>query len=182
MIAVSEARTETRTNMFVMAAIRSAAAEGPVKIRNLSPGGALIEGAVLPSINERFELRRGSLGVAGTVSWRTDERAGLRFDVPVRVRDWLPQGSRKDQQMVDAMIHQVRASAPTLPAIQPAPVLVAGAPDRNQILSLIQGLEELGDELAMDPALIERLGTKLQILDRAAQLLSRLCAETHRSG
>lgn len=42
------ARIELRTNMFALATVAGKDVAGPVKIRNLSPSGALIEGALLP--------------------------------------------------------------------------------------------------------------------------------------
>jgi hypothetical protein len=41
--------------------------------------------------------------------WRSDHRAGIRFDSPVHVPDWLPRGSRSSgQQKVDQIVQDYK--------------------------------------------------------------------------
>ena len=46
----------------------------PVRIRNMSVSGALIEAATLPPAGAAVVLERGSLQVAGRISWSTGSR------------------------------------------------------------------------------------------------------------
>ena len=52
------ARTEPRTNMFVMAALVTGNSRETVKVRNMSPGGALVEGQILPQPDTQCLLHR----------------------------------------------------------------------------------------------------------------------------
>ena len=48
-----------RTNMFLMATIYAGGGSAPVKVRNLSLAGALIEGGRIPDVASEITLRRG---------------------------------------------------------------------------------------------------------------------------
>lgn len=170
-------RTEPRTNMFVMATISAASAWGPVKVRNLSPSGALIEGAVLPAAKEKVCLRRGPLRVTGEVVWCGSGQAGLRFLSRVEVKEWLPaSGNRLAQQRVDELVQQVRGEgSPCRPSVisETAELHPIGG---SQLVELATALEALGNDLAGDAGVVDRHFSKLQTLDIAAQLLRKLSA------
>lgn len=104
------ARVERRTNMFVMASLIARSASGPVRVRNLSSTGALIEGAVIPAPGERVFLRRAGATVVGEVIWSRDGRAGLRSDSRVTVADWLPRANCSAQQRVDEVVQGWKTS------------------------------------------------------------------------
>lgn len=157
--------------MFVLATISGESASGPVRIRNLSACGALIEGASLPNVGDRVELRRGSGFVCGEVVWCSDGRAGLRFDGRVEVGEWMP-GGHAGQQCVDRIVHQVKSdtippSAPILPEQD-----FALAP--MQLRKLAREIDALADELADDGTVVAKLAAKLQALDIASQVLRKL--------
>src|SRR5690606_24840920 len=61
----------------------------PVRIRNLSEGGAMIEGAALPEIGSTIVLRRLELSIMATVVWRLDHRCGVRLHGRVAVDEWI---------------------------------------------------------------------------------------------
>ena len=109
-----------RTNLLLAATVRTDFGGAPVRIRNLSEGGAMVEGAALPAVGERLTLSRAQLAVGATVAWRTGDRCGVRFDRTVSVAQWaaglkLPTG----QAEVDAMQAAVRSGAAPTPS--PAP-------------------------------------------------------------
>lgn len=174
----SEALREPRTNVFVMTAIYGEAGSTPVKVRNVSPGGALIEGAVIPPPGSRVRLCRGSLSVTAEIAWSENGRAGLHFESAVGVADWLPGGrAMRHQQCVDEMIQQVRAS-PFVPippddcrGFQPSKVTAV------ELGRLTEAIESLAEDLVGDPAVMKRHMLKLQALDLAAQTLRKLAAE-----
>ena len=44
--------------MLVLASMAAESVSGPIKIRNMSPEGALIESSALPQVGEHLSLRR----------------------------------------------------------------------------------------------------------------------------
>lgn len=172
-----EVPRKVRTNMFVMATIFAGSGSAPVRIRDLSPDGALIEGGVLPHPGSRVRLVRGDLVISGQVVWMRGARAGLHFDAIANVADWLPSARRPSQQSrVDAIVHGIPDLSFSTPkaVIEPRP----SQTDANEILRVRAMLELLGEELAGDIDVITRHGSKLQTLDLAAQLLAKLAMKT----
>jgi hypothetical protein len=168
-------RTHERTSMFVLASMAAGSASGPVKIRNMSQGGALIEGGALPRIGEHLSIRRGELIAAGQIVWCQEGKAGVRFDCEVDVMDWLPAGSRKQQQ-VEQAVHELKTGIAGI-ASAPAPRVTGNSPfDRQDLLDVAEALDALADVLAEDPRVIASHSTKLQALDIASQLLRRCTA------
>lgn len=174
-----DARREQRTSLFVMATIYSAAGSAPVKIRDMSSRGALIEGAVIPPAGTEVRICRGSLSVISQVAWSKEGRAGLLFGSTVSVSDWLPGGRRPaHQERVDRMVQEVRALG--VAAASPAAAVATGSSQVTalELTELRQAIEALADDLADDPAVLERHASKLQTLDLTAQILRKLAAES----
>jgi hypothetical protein len=174
-----EARREPRTNMFVMATIYADTGSAPVKVRNLSSSGALVEGGVLPPPGATFRLCRGSLNITGEVVWSRDGRAGLRFASGVSVADWLPRGkATAPQQRVDDIVQYAKASLiPTSISPEDCPIFETNKLSSLDMTRLRQAIESLAEDLANDPLIVERHASKLQTLDIAAQALRKLAAE-----
>jgi hypothetical protein len=167
------ARIELRTNLFVLATVAGKDVAGPVKIRNLSPSGALIEGALLPAAGERIELRRGAMIAHGNVAWCQDGRAGMRFDARVKVAEWMP-GANTQQQRVDGMVERARTGA--IPSFDLADRTAFRFPTLApaELRRLASALDGLADDLTTETGIVDRYATKLQSLDLAAQVLRRL--------
>jgi len=103
-------RVDARSNIFLVAAMTSGSASGAVRIRNMSTAGALIEGEGMPAEGAGVAIHRGTLSASGQLVWRSERRAGIRFDSPVHVADWLPRGSRSTgQQKVDQIVQDYKA-------------------------------------------------------------------------
>jgi len=51
----------------------------PVKLRNLSAEGALVEGDKLPVEGASILFRKGDLSIVGTVAWVKGRQAGISF-------------------------------------------------------------------------------------------------------
>jgi hypothetical protein len=169
-------RSESRNNLFVVAALSSTTASGPVRVRNMSPHGALIEGPVLPPEESPLRLSRGSLGVTGHIVWRRDNRAGVRFDSAVSVADWLPNGrAATGQQKVDEIVHTYKSQkatpganvVPTASRAEEAGVVACLAEIQNAITGA-------AEELASDPEVAARHLGALQAIDVATQKLEKL--------
>ena len=158
--------------MFVMAAISASNVAGPVKIRNLSPGGALIEAKALPVPGEHVMLRRGEDSISGRVVWSHDGKAGLQFEAKVLVSKWLPAG-QAGQQRVDETFQQMKDAAQGAPPAPPR-LLPSQMPESLDLRRLARAIDALADDLADDPAAIARYGTRLQALDMAGQALRKI--------
>ncbi len=173
-----EARGEPRTSLFVMATLYAGSQSSPVMVRDLSPGGALIEGGVIPASGTSIRLCRGALKIAGEVMWCRGRRAGLRFGSGLQVNDWLPgRRSLQSSQYVDEIFHQVRASPiGDMHSARQIATLQSSIPSAEELDGLIVAIESLADDLIADPELVKRHAVKLQTLDLAAQALRKLAA------
>lgn len=173
----SQARREPRTNLFAMGTIYTDGGSAPVRIRNLSPTGAMVEGGVLPKPGAQVRLRRGSLEVQAKAAWCKDGAAGLRFDSPVTVAEWLPRGrALAPQQRIDDVFHQARVGACYLTPNEPANP-TSSRLGALELMRIQQAIESLAIELASDPSVVARYATKLQVLDIAAQALGKVASD-----
>lgn len=170
-------RSESRNNLFVVAALSSASASGPVRIRNMSPHGALIEGPVLPPKGTSVRLSRGSLSVTGHIVWRRDNRAGVRFDSAISVGEWLPNGrAATGQQKVDEIVHTYKSQKAVGGAVAvPASDRASESLDvGSSLLHIRSALTAAAEELASDPFVAARHLRALQTIDVATQELDKL--------
>jgi len=170
----SEHRLESRNNIFVMATVYAGGGSTPVRVRNISRSGALIEATDLPPAGTSIRLSRGSLEVMGNIMWVDVHKAGLRFATSVRVADWLPQGKRgSGQQLVDEMVHQARLG-PAARTPQPDRSDQANLTFADELSQLRYMLERAGEDLASDSAVTTNHPAALQFIDGVAQSLARL--------
>ncbi|QIK77705.1 PilZ domain-containing protein [Sphingomonas piscis] len=75
--------------MLLAATIELGATSIPVKLRNLSEQGALIEGPRLPLEGSDVLFRRNELEVAGRIAWVSGKQAGIAFAAPLSTQDVL---------------------------------------------------------------------------------------------
>lgn len=160
--------------MFVLASMDAPAVSGPIKIRNMSLSGALVEGDALPGVGEHLRLRRGELTVSGRIAWRDAGKAGLRFEQDVEVSRWLPTAGG-GQQKVDRAFHDLKSGAAE-PAPVPAAPSAAPPTAREDALKVAEALDALADALSEDAAVVTKHASRLQSLDIASQFLRRLAA------
>lgn len=178
----AEHRLEHRSNLFVTATLYADSDSRPVKIRNMSQAGALVEGAGLPCVGSAVRLSRGSVTVPGDVVWLANGRAGLKFAGSICISDWLPSAQRNPrQQYVDEVVYQSRQGSramATSAALRPLPDQPVSS-DRVilELVNIKVSLERVAHELASDPETPARHAFSLQVLDFAVQSLTRL-AET----
>ena len=171
----ADGRNCDRSNVFVIATLYSRGGSAPVRIRNLSPCGALIEGAVLPLPGAPVRLSRGSLHVSGEVVWSADGRSGLRFHSSISVPEWLPRSNgARGQHDVDELVFKAKLGS-LAGHDMPAPV----APDKSgdlalELARLATGLTRLCNELADDDHVAARFPKNLQLIEATAQQLDRL--------
>jgi len=95
--------------MFLAAVLRAGTEQAPVKVRNMSPNGAMIETSVTPVTGSQVELIRGALIARGSVIWTSANKCGVRFSSEVSVKDWLAAPDKSQQQRVDDIVALVKA-------------------------------------------------------------------------
>jgi hypothetical protein len=98
---LSQNRRSRRATVLLSASIEVGGRSLPVKLRDLCPGGALIEGDALPVEGARVLFAREHLTVSCRVAWSHGRRAGLAFDAAIRPED---------------VMRAIRPSTPRIPA------------------------------------------------------------------
>lgn len=170
----AELRAEARTHLFLVAMLTVGAASTPVRIRNLSSSGALIEGSALPAVGAVASIRRASLFVEGVVAWRSNNQAGMAFKSNIFVSAWLPKKLSSRQCTIDEIVFETRnglEGGTDVPQIDTTPS------DRDSFLvelnSLRSDLLTLGEGLLQDVILVAT-HPDIQLLDIAIQKIDRL--------
>ena len=72
-------RKSRRSNVLMSASLELSGTSLPVKLRNLSADGALVEGDKLPVEGASLLFRKGDLSMAGHVAWVKGRQAGVSF-------------------------------------------------------------------------------------------------------
>ena len=72
-------RKARRSNVLMSASLELSGTSLPVKLRNLSADGALVEGEKLPVEGASILFRKGDLSVHGQVAWVKGRQAGVAF-------------------------------------------------------------------------------------------------------
>ena len=72
-------RKTRRSNVLMSASIELSGKSLPVKLRNLSADGALVEADTLPVEGASIMFRKGELCVQGRVAWAKTRHAGISF-------------------------------------------------------------------------------------------------------
>jgi hypothetical protein len=75
----SRKRSSRRSNVLLVAALELPDRSQPVKLRNLSEEGALVEGAGMVDEDCEIVFRRNKLRVRGRVVWVQGPYAGIKF-------------------------------------------------------------------------------------------------------
>jgi len=178
-------RNGRRANVFLAGVLHAAGGAFPVRIRNLSPEGALADGKGLPDEGNAVRLQRGPFTVAARVVWRRDKGCGLRFSAPIPVEQWISYGTASSgQQRVDAMVADARSGlashgASAVPA-QTMPLdCVQAATEMEAICEHLRGAAE---DLASEPEVVVLALDALQRLDIACAQLAGLARRLRAPG
>ena len=165
------ARVEDRKSLFVQATLHFTDGFCSIKVRNISPTGALIEAGRLPRSGTPVEIRRGGLVAMGTIIWKRAGKAGVEFLSETDVRRWLP--GTTAQGVVDNAF-QVFKGAPASAFAAPLPSSMITTADIESVAAM---LDDLADTLAGDAGVLFNYGAKLQALDISSQMLRKLASE-----
>lgn len=170
---------------MLAASISADTVSAPVRIRNLSEAGAMIDGPALPDTGSTLMLNRLELSVRATVVWNHDGRCGLCLRAPITVDDWIAgvrsvaNNASLGQLRVDQIQSAIRSGA-SLPSEAPPPPQPAGAvePIEQRIASELARvkrlLDKVGNELTEDVDVLMRHERALQTFDIAAQTIEEL--------
>jgi hypothetical protein len=174
-----DSRTDRRTSLFAAAILDAGASRFTVRIRNISPSGALIQGDALPPAGTSVMIVRGSLAASGSVRWSRDGRAGLAFTDAIRVEDWLSSCAPKTHQHgVDLIVAAIRtgvrpaASGAEMP--KPGKTIPEPVSSTAGLVAIQQIIAGIAGRLAADPAVLERHSGDIQQLDAVASILESL--------
>ena len=179
--ATPEDRRDERTHLFVIGTLYFGRASAPVRVRNLSAAGALIEGTSLPLAGTEIILRRGDLKASGIAVWVASGRAGLCFKSPVAVSSWLPTKEPSRQRHADRFVFGLKHAglaagiAGVLPVEEAKLCMPAVVPELE---SLQVELGHLADSLAKDVILVAT-HPEVQFLDEAVQRIGKIVQAIH---
>lgn len=169
---LDESRSYPRTHLFVAASLCSNNVAEPVRIRNLSPVGALIEGSGIPEPCTEVILKRGSLQAVGQIAWQVGKKGGVAFSKEVNVSDWLSSPPIPHQARIDGIVADLKSGAGPASAAHAGPAFDE-SPLLQQLLELRAGLIQLGNSLSDDAALV-MAHPEIQKLDILAQRVDQL--------
>lgn len=182
----AEHRAARRTNLMLAAEIELNGRWTPIRIRNLSETGALIEGGALPDKGSTLVLHRAPFHIGATVAWSGGARCGIHFDEPISLPQWtgkaLPPESSgfRDQRRVDA--YQAEARSAPIPPPPPVSIPAFTEETRNHLRARLADelayvrrlLDSMGDELVTEPIVVAHHSRTLQNIDLASQILAHL--------
>jgi hypothetical protein len=163
-------RSQTRSNVFLAASLVAAGASLPVRVRNLSAHGALLDGNALPLTGASVRLLRGELSAEGQVAWAAQGHAGIRFARHIDVAQWVKRLGHPGQQRVDEAIAAMRRE----PMLQ-EPAVEAPPPSLGEISEQLDGICE---RLAGSGGMTLELSEELARLDALARAMQRIAAES----
>jgi hypothetical protein len=188
----AEGRVSPRTNLLLSATAEAGGIVIPVRIRNLSETGAMLEGNGLPDAGLPLVIRRGDLQISAVVAWAAGSRRGVRFDGPTPVSEWtggkpkpLDCTGLRDQRRVDAIQADTRLGSPSPTPAEPGPAEAAAQPATfEQLDARLAGelayvqrlLESLGDALISEPIVVQRHARVLQSIDLSSQILAHVAS------
>ena len=174
----TDSREESRTHIFMAAALDSDMGSMPVHVRNMSSSGALMEAVVLPKPGTKVTLKRGSLAARGRIAWSNGRRAGISFDATIFVADWMSRVPPDHQRQVDRLMASVKQGHPHPAA--PVDDNARGMLDVFAEFAVLKAdLTALGNSLAADMIMvathpeIQLLDISLQRIDRIVTMLKR---------
>jgi hypothetical protein len=159
-------RSQGRSNVFLAASLMLGSVPLPVRVRNLSASGALLDGNSLPPAGSIIRLVRGELSTDGQIAWQDHGQAGVRFSGAINVNAWVKRTGHAGQQRIDEAIASLRSDAP--------PAVIAEPVQPPSLSRISEELDAICERLAGSPLMVVELGGELVKLDTLAQTLRQL--------
>jgi hypothetical protein len=167
-----ERRSALRESLYMAASLYHDGQPYPVKIRNISATGGLVESHVAFEPGALVQLVRGSLIVHALVIRAQNGRCGLKFSGSIDVKRWRMAPVNTEQQRIDDVVRLVKRGAVPLPVNHPddRPGDIEDlSADLKRALDLLAKLE---DRLAKDGIVVAQYSNELQNLDIAMQVIA----------
>ena len=156
-------REHLRSNVFLSAALGHGRDSRPVRIRNVSAMGALVDGKNLPNEGASVRLRRGGLCAGGEVVWQSEGQCGIRFHNCIDVEPWLTRIGHSGQCRVDNLVEALRSGNAPSGQVERAP--------GGGIEEISAELTRINEDLGNLPDLTIELAEELLRIDAVAQRL-----------
>lgn len=167
-------RIDDRKSLFVAATLHHADGFCSVKLRNVSPTGALVEAEKLPRSGTPVEIRRGPLVAMGTVIWKRGGKAGVEFLGQTDVSRWLPNGNQPSEKGFE-----VFKGTPSS-AFQSALPSFRMTTKDVEVVALM--LDDLFETFSNDAGVRYNYSNKLQALTVASEMLRALSSQARNGG
>ena len=164
-----ENRIEGRSNVFLSGTLDASGVSFAVRIRNLSPNGALVEAAKLPRAGTTVRLLRGSLSATGEFAWHGGGHGGIKFQRSIEVARWVQRVGHAGQQRIDMAVAAIQRS-------EPVPRELERVSETDSLASISTALDQLCERLAATSNMSVELAEDLLRLDAIAQDLRLLAA------
>jgi hypothetical protein len=164
-------RSEGRSNVFLTATLETDAGSAPVRIRNLSSVGALVDGTAFPPAGAKVRLVRAHLKANGEIVWQEKTHCGIRFENAINVTDWVLRDGHSGQQRVDGIVAAIRNSNSVPSELQQS------FDTRQSLATISQTLDQICERLARTPNMSIELGEELLRLDAIAASLRKLATK-----
>jgi hypothetical protein len=166
-------RAQGRSNVFLSAVLVAGSAPIAVRVRNLSVGGALLDGASIPPAGEKVRLLRGALTAHGEIAWRSDSQAGVCFTEDIKVAQWVERVGHPGQQRVDDAIAAMRRREPLQTD--------GGDPVLPSLGTISAELDTICERLACSSPMSVELAEQLVKLDALARMLQQIASRSQPS-
>lgn len=171
--ASSEARAMRRREIFLSAVLISPHRKTPVRIRNLSRTGAMIQGAPALNVTDPVRLLRGSIDLEAEVIWTTEKNCGLKFSTPIDLNIWSPALDRVAQNHVDRRFSLAERTAAQ---VRPLPNCDFDAQARiaDELGLICRRIDATLDKFSDYAPLVVRMAEELQELEILSQAIGHL--------
>lgn len=166
----SDPRSGPRSNVFLMAVLSAGPGACPVRVRNLSERGALLEGSGLPTEGATVQIKRGSLWATGEVAWQSDRQCGVRFHCALDVEEWVKRAGPVGQQRIDFAVAEHRGRDPS-PSRQ---ALLPGNDDQDILEKVSSELLKTCERIAALPGMSIELAEELLKVEAAAHRIKAM--------
>jgi hypothetical protein len=163
---------------MMAAIVRASGLSAPVKIRDLSDSGALLEGDQLPEAGALIVLTRNKVAEDADVVWKRGDRCGVRFRQRIVVEIWRGvEAAAPSSHLCMRDESSLEGSGAPAGSVRHSHVAIGAELNARvgEELAYIQRLiEAIGNELVSNPLIVHRHGTTLQQFDKATQILGHL--------
>jgi hypothetical protein len=164
-------RVESRTNLLLVATLKSAGSSSQCRVRNLSKTGALLETGHEIRPGATVIIARGELSEAGEVVWYQSGRCGIHFSSDVHIENWFTEAAGVPKGLPSVGLNRTSASSPQT---RPENSQTVDTRISEELSMTARTLEIISEILVKDPVLRMRHTLPMQQLAMCQEGLSEL--------